>query len=80
MIKFDFENFSKDLVTKRMVFNRMTLDAASKQIDISKATLSRLERKMTPDVITYAKCCQWLEVSLDAYIKNPKNKDGKFKR
>lgn len=49
-----------NLVTKRCINNNMSLDEASKQIGISKATLSRLEKGKMPDMETFGKCCTWL--------------------
>lgn len=58
----------KDLITKRCIDNNMSLDEASKQIGISKATLSRLEKGKMPDMETFGKCCTWLETEPNKYF------------
>ncbi len=47
----------------------VSLDEASREIWISKATLSRICNGMTPDVETLIKICAWLNESLDSFVK-----------
>ena len=66
----EFKNvsFSEALLTKRVVKLRIDLRLAAQLIGISYATLSRLENKKIPDVITFAKCCKWLGMKMDDFI------------
>lgn len=48
---------------------RINVTAASKEIGVSKATLSRINREIgQPDVSSYYKCCKWLGQSMDVYF------------
>jgi transcriptional regulator with XRE-family HTH domain len=59
-----------DVKNKRLIQNDMNMDVASKQIGISKATLSRIEREQIPDVITLSKISKWLNVNPCKYFEN----------
>ncbi len=59
----------KDVITKRCIDNDMTMEQASQQIGISKATLSRIENKKMPDVDTFFKLCKWLKSDPKKYYK-----------
>lgn len=47
------------------------LRKTAKEIDISTATLSRIEQEKLPDVETFIKICKWLEVPTDTFIVSP---------
>jgi transcriptional regulator with XRE-family HTH domain len=47
----------------------MGLRKAAKEIQISSATLSRIEQEKLPDVETFIKICNWLEVPTDTFIE-----------
>lgn len=66
---FKKEELRKDLITKRCIDNNMTMDEACKEIGISKATLSRVEREKLPDVETFGKICIWLKVDANKYLQ-----------
>jgi transcriptional regulator with XRE-family HTH domain len=68
-MQFKSKELKKDLITKRCIDNDMTMDEAAKQIGISKATLSRLEKSKMPDVETFGKVCQWLGKKPDNYFE-----------
>lgn len=38
----------------------MSMDEAAKEIGISKATLSRIEKSKMPDMETFCKVCKWV--------------------
>ena len=59
-MEFNYHEFKKDLIIKRLIDNSMSMDEASKEIGISKATLSRIERGSMPDMVTFLKVCEWL--------------------
>jgi transcriptional regulator with XRE-family HTH domain len=42
---------------------------------VSSATLSRIEQGKVPDVDTFVKICQWLEVPTDTFIINTQNNE-----
>lgn len=45
------------------------MDEAAKQIGISKATLSRLEKSKIPDIETFGKVCNWLKTEPNKYFE-----------
>lgn len=51
------ENLGKIIVERR---GTLGVRAAAKEIDISPATLSRIENGNVPDLVTFAKICKWL--------------------
>lgn len=65
---FKKEELRKDLITKRCIDNNMTMNEACKEIGISKATLSRLEKSKIPDIETLDKICKWLGVNHNKYF------------
>ena len=64
---FNTKEFKKDLITKRCLDLEISLDKASKEIGISKATLNRLEHSKLPDIETFFKVCKWLGTSPNKY-------------
>lgn len=64
-MEFNTKEFKKDVITKRKIDNDFSMDVACKQIGISKATLSRIEKGKIPEIDTFIKVCNWLGV------KNP---------
>lgn len=69
MIVFNSRKFSEKVRMKRFIELRLDLRSTAKLIDISAATLSRIENEQMPDVITYAKVCDWLNCSTDEFIE-----------
>lgn len=69
MIYFKADDFRKDIIMKRQYINRLSMDDVAKQTLVSKATLSRLERGKTPDLITFAKLCDWLGKNMNDYFE-----------
>lgn len=67
--EFSSDEFSKDLLTKRVVELRIDLREAASIIGISASTLSRLENKKLPDIYSYYYCCKWLGVDMMKYFK-----------
>ena len=59
-----------DVKKKRLIHNDMSMDVAAKEIGISKATLSRIEREKIPDVVTLTKVSKWLNVNPCKYFEN----------
>lgn len=68
-LRLDSDGFRKDIRTKRLMEMEEGLRDAAKKIEISPATLSRCENGKIPDLLTYAKLCRWLKISLDKHIK-----------
>lgn len=56
------ENLGRRVMEKR---GAQGIRAAAKEIGISHATLSRVERGFLPDLENYRKLCVWLGVELD---------------
>lgn len=71
-VKFDFAGFRKDIRSKRLIDDEQPVEKALKQIGISRATLWRCENGGIPDLMTYAKLCQWLEIPMDKHFKKGK--------
>ena len=69
---FDTNNFSKDLLQKRVVELRIDMKKAGDKIGISSATLCRMENKKIPDVYTYFLCCKWLGNDMTKYFTQKK--------
>jgi transcriptional regulator with XRE-family HTH domain len=64
------ENLGRRVVEKR---GAQGIRAAAKEIGLSHATLSRVERGFLPDLENYKKICKWLGVDLEA---PPKKKNS----
>lgn len=76
-MEYKADKLKKDLISKRCIDNNMSMDEAAKEIGISKATLSRLEKMKLPDVETLGKVCTWLETKPnDYFIIIGKRQDG----
>lgn len=67
-IAFDKESFSKSLKQKRIIDENIDLRELAKKLKISISTLSRCENGETPNVVTYATLCNWLETPMDYFI------------
>lgn len=68
--------FSKMVKEKR---NGMGLRETAHNIgDVSASTLSRIEKGKIPDLQTFLRICNWLEVSSDDFVINP-NVDSSMK-
>lgn len=57
------ENLGRRVIEKR---GAQGIRAAAKEIGLSHATLSRVERGFLPDLENYKKICKWLGVDLEA--------------
>ncbi len=74
---FNIDKLRKDLITKRLIDRRLSLREAAKEIDVSAATISRVENNKLPDVETFAKICLWLGTDAGSYFRVPvKRQDG----
>ncbi|WP_299047626.1 helix-turn-helix transcriptional regulator [uncultured Polaribacter sp.] len=60
----DTKKFSEMVKSKR---GKKGLRTLSNEIGISASTLSRIEQGNLPDIDTYLKLCQWLEVSSEYF-------------
>jgi transcriptional regulator with XRE-family HTH domain len=66
---YDSESLKKDLRLKRIIELELNMDECSKNIGISKATLSRIENGSMPDLLTFLKIVKWLEKDIKEYVK-----------
>jgi transcriptional regulator with XRE-family HTH domain len=66
---YDSESLKKDLRLKRIIELELNMDECSKNIGISKATLSRIENGNMPDLLTFLKIVKWLEKDIKQYVK-----------
>ena len=62
------EQLANDVSSLRKHKNQ-SMDAACKEIGISKPTFSRIEKGNTPDALTLLKVCNWLGVNPNNYLK-----------
>lgn len=70
--QFNKESFCKDVKIYRFIILNISLTEASKQIGISKATLSRIESLNLVDIETFGKCCAWMNKPANSYFKYTK--------
>jgi len=71
----DTKKFSEMIKSKR---GSIGLRALADKVGISASTLSRIEQGNLPDIDTYLKLCDWLEVSSDFFTKiDSKDNTGK---
>lgn len=63
----DTQRFSDMIKSKR---GNKGLRVLASEIGISASTLSRIEQGNLPDIDTYLKLCEWLEVSTDYFTKS----------
>jgi len=69
IMEFNQDAFASRLTLKQRAMY-LSVTEAAKQIGISKATLSRLNRGVfLPDVYTYFVCCRWLDVPMEFFFK-----------
>jgi len=68
-MEFDIKKFSYDVYFHRVITLRTSMEKASKQIGISKATMSRMENGHIPDVATFAKILTWLGSEPNKYFE-----------
>jgi transcriptional regulator with XRE-family HTH domain len=66
-VLFNNKGFSKAIKLKRKALKISLRDI--QDLDVSIATISRIENENTPDLITYAKICKWLGEPLDKFFK-----------
>lgn len=69
-MEYNSQQLREDLIIKRCVEKGITMGLACKQIGISKATYSRLEKSKIPDVETLGKVCSWLGTEPNKYFKS----------
>ena len=65
--KIDSEKMATMIRSKR---GKLGLRAAAQEIGISAPTLSRIEQGNLPDIDTYVKICEWLNVSTDFFTSS----------
>lgn len=77
-MKYERKLMAKYLKEKRVVDKKnnisISLGQASKQVGVSKPTLSRLEKGSMPDVLTFAIVCNWLDKPMSLFFSKSKNK------
>lgn len=76
---FNIEKLRKDLITKRLIEEKLSLRQASEKSNISPATLSRIENSKLPDVETFAKLCEWLGTDAKSYFQIVGKRQNGFK-
>lgn len=68
--KFSSDILREAMLSKRLVKEKKDIATAAAEIGVSKATVSRLENSMPPDMSTFGKVCGWLGMSpADFFIK-----------
>lgn len=70
--QFDLDGFARAIASKRSV-DRMGMREVGKACGISAATVFRIETKrMPPDIRNVVLLCQWLGMTLDAFVVREK--------
>ena len=67
-VKFNIEQLRTDIIEKRLIDNRLSLRKAAEQMDVSAATLSRVERGGKLEVDTLCKILRWLVAEPNRYF------------
>ncbi len=67
-MEYNAKQLKDDLITKRCIELDQTLDETAKEIGVSKATLSRIEKLRSIDIDTFAKICTWLKTEPNKYF------------
>ena len=70
----DTQKFSEMIKSKR---GKKGLRQLASEIGISASTLSRIEQGNLPDIDTYIKLCEWLEVSTEYFTSNNTERNAK---
>lgn len=73
MSSLDTQRFSEMIKSKR---GSIGLRALATEIGVSASTLSRIEQGNLPDIDTYLKLCDWLEVSPDFFTASELNAEN----
>jgi len=68
----DTQRFSEMIKSKR---GSKGLRVLASEIGVSASTLSRIEQGNLPDIDTYLRLCDWLEVSTDYFTNSNSNSD-----
>lgn len=72
-LKFENKLFAKYVKDKRVVdvANKISISQrdAAKQVKLSHSTLSRIEAGKTPDVVSFAIVCKWIDKSMEMFFK-----------
>lgn len=77
MASIDIEKFAQLVKAKRG--KRNLRDIAEEIGGVSISTLSRIAQGKIPDLSTYMKICDWLEVSSEEFALNPSSKEKDHK-
>lgn len=67
-MKYNASLLRKNIMTRRVIELRISMDEAAKQIGISKATLCRIEKEKMPDIETFGKLVSWLNDTPNEYF------------
>lgn len=78
MASIDIVKFAQLVKNKRG--KRNLRDIANEIGEVSISTLSRIEQGKIPDLSTYMKICEWLEVSTSEFESNPKTTEKNHKQ
>lgn len=65
---FEHEKLAKTIKLQRVIDLKMDMRTAAKEIGISAATLSRIERGGMPDVLTFGLICKWLKKDMSNFL------------
>ena len=81
MATIDIEKLAQLVKSKRGNRNlrEVATEIKSEVGEVSISTLSRIEQGKIPDLSTYMKICEWLEVSPNEFTSNKKKKDKSHK-
>jgi transcriptional regulator with XRE-family HTH domain len=70
-MKFNNQQFTEDVRTKRIFQLKTTMDIVAEMTNVSKATISRIEKGAEPDINTFASLLEFLGTNPERYfVKN----------
>lgn len=69
---FDIKSFAEAVKMKRVMKLKTGVRQVGKQIGISAATVSRIERELMPDMNSFVLTCNWLKTPVTKFFKTKK--------
>lgn len=80
-LKFNYDLFRKDMITKRMIELGITIRQAAAIAGVSASTISRIENLKSFDMETFVKLCLWMKTEPSKYFQiTGEKQDGFFNK
>ena len=78
-LKFNYDLFRKDLLTRRMIELSITIRQAAAIAGVSASTISRIENFKSFDMETFVKLCLWMKTEPSKYFQVTSERQDGFK-